>query len=187
MLKLNYMKRLFKNKYFYFLCAAVVIILASLAILEKTHVINLYHKSNINTQSDQPKPPNTVDYSAPAYDVNNDPTINSAKKSDNSSSSTPSSASVTITRASQNPDRSIIISALVIGIASGTCNLQLIQNNSVGYSTEAPIVQQNTLFTCNGFWIDINNIPNSGDWSVKVTATGDSGSASAAQNINISK
>jgi hypothetical protein len=96
-------------------------------------------------------------------------------------------ASVTITRVNQNPDKSVVVATIIQGLTSGDCTIEFIQNSKLGYSTNAEVTQQNSLFTCNGFLVPINNIPSAGEWTVKVTVSNGSLSIDDTQNISIIK
>jgi len=155
-------------------------------VLEKTHVINLYHKTTPRVSATT-KPTSSIDYSpATANDNANNDQI---KK--NSLGDTPQSQplNVTITRLTQNPDtKTLIVRALVEGASTGTCTLEFSQSNNPPQLTrQAQISQQNNIFICNGYDIPQSELPGTGTWSVKLTINDGSNSAFATQNIMIEK
>ena len=177
-----------KNKKLFFKRVALVatglilVLGVTLFTLEKTHVIDLYHKSTIQSQqANQSRAVNSVDYSK---STNNTPdsTINSAKNPSATSSSQQNPIEVTITHVGNNS-----VGVLINNATSGTCTLELSQNGSVVYTTQAPVIQQNTIFTCDGFYIASGNIPNSGNYTVKVTVSLDGKTSSDSSTINLVK
>ncbi len=180
-------KRKLSKKQWLILAIAVIFVAAvALLVLEKTHVIDLIHRSPSQVDS-QPAPPNTVNYSPPTSNETDDPTIDSIKTSGEVTPTPTASSSIylIITGAGQNPtDRSIYVGTMAQGATSGTCNLQLIQNGLEVYTTQVALIRQNNLYACDGFVIDIANIPAPGDLTADVTLTSGSESVGATQVIN---
>jgi hypothetical protein len=166
----------------------LILVVAVFGALEIFHVIDLVHKNNGSSlqQTGQSKPVNTIDYTPATDTEKSDPTINSAKNP----TPTPTSASASainliITRAGQNStDKSIYVGALIQGASSGTCTLELTQNGSVIYTAVASIIRQNSLYTCDGFLVNITSIPTAGDVAAKVTINNGLQSATSTQIIN---
>jgi hypothetical protein len=161
-------KKSFLKRYGLIVIGLMLVIGAILFTLEKTHVINLYHKKTTQSQkTDQPRAVNSVDYSKSTSNTS-DSTINSAKNSSaisNSESSQQNPIGVTITNVNNNS-----VAVLINNATSGTCVLELSQNGSVIYTPQASVIQQNNIFIC-GFYIASRNIPNSGTYTAKVTVS----------------
>jgi hypothetical protein len=168
------------------LILASVLLLAgfTLFILEKTHVINIYHKSI--AQESNVKPVNTVDYSPATANDN----ANNDQIKQNSLNDTPQvrPLTVTITRATQDPSsKTLIIRALVDGTTSGSCTLELSRGSGAELTKQASVIQQNNTYTCGGFNISQSELPGVGEWTVKLSVSNGSTTASANQNIMIEK
>lgn len=172
----------------------VIIAVGSIFILEKTNVINLfgrdtpeqsYASSGSNDQENQ----DTYQQSS----VNGGgQTISSEKQLNNTSDNNESqqAINVIITYVNQGSDKYINVGTLIEGISleAGICKLQFIQNEILSYTIEAPIIRQSSLFTCEGFRVSPDNIPNSGDWDIRVTVSNKSqNDVSNIQSINIDK
>jgi hypothetical protein len=166
-------------------CSTILVLAFGVFVLEKTHVINLYHKSI--TQTSSVKPVNTIDYS-PATTTDN---ANNDQIKQNSLNSAPQTKplSVTITRAMQDINtKSLIVRALVDGATTGNCTLELRQNSGPAeLSEQVALTQQNNVFTCNGFDIPQSELPGFGEWTIKITVNGGANTANAVQNIMIEK
>ena len=152
-------------------------------VLEKTHIIDFYHK-NI-TQASTAKPVNTIDYS-PATASDN---ANNSQIKQNSLNNTPvvRTLSITITRAVQDPTTKILsVRAIVDGGLSGTCTLEMSQNGgSSVLRKQASVVQQNNIFVCSGFDIARSEIPGAGNWTIKIIFNSGPNDASATQTITL--
>jgi len=163
-------KKLFKRLS---ICIFSLVFIAgiTLLILDKSHTISLFSSSsNSSRKVSEPKQASTST-STSSDSAKNNPTIASAKstQSNNSKSNqntTNVPISITITSL-QIVSNSINIGTLVDGTNTGTCTLQFIQDNYIGYSLQVNVIQQNNLYTCNGFSVNTDNIP-TGSWSVKV-------------------
>lgn len=166
-------------------CSSALALGFLLFVLEKTHVINLHNRPI--TETSVPKPVNTIDFSpaTPKDNTNNDQVKqDSSKTSPNSSSN----LSATITRATQLPDtKTLVVRALIEGATSGTCTLELSQNENVGFTKQVSISQQNNVFTCNGFDVPRAELPGVGEWTIKLTVNDGTTTVSASQNITIEK
>lgn len=164
-------RKLFLKRCGLFAIGLIFVTAITLFTLEKTHVINLYHKkATPNQQTNKPKGVNSVDYSK---STNNTPdlTINNAKNpsvSSSSQSSQQNPISVTITHPGGQDN---IVGVLINNATSGTCTLEVSQNGSVIYTMQASVIQQNNIFICNGFYIASSKIPNSGTYTAKVTVS----------------
>jgi len=166
-------------------CAVILVCSFIVFALEKIHIINLYSKPEEKAATT--KYTNTVDYSPPKPHDND--TVNQAKQ-DGTILKEPSTKpiSVTLTRAYQDQStKTLVIRTLVEGQPSGTCRLELIQNNVSSYSKGVSIFQQNNIFTCGGFDILKSELPGIGEWTIKVTAEGGGTSNSAQQNVLLEK
>jgi hypothetical protein len=152
--------------------------------LEKFQLINLYKKPV--TLSDNIRPVNSVDYSTPDPMDNKD--INAAKN-DGTIDKQPGTKpiTVTITRVYQDNVNTLHIRTLVEGQNTGVCKLEMSNDINEIYSKEVEISQQNNVFVCNGFDVPSQDIPASGEWTIKVTATGGGASNSASQIIKLLK
>ncbi len=173
-----------KNNKIYIIVATAILTIGFLIFsLEKLQVTNFYVKpvpAVVNT----PRPVNSVDYTPQTSPP--DPTVNSEKNPAESSPSTPSpsNATVSITRANQDPStKNLNIGVLVYGTSTGTCTLELLQGTYSVITKIAAVTAQSGLVTCSGFTLLASDIPSAGTYSVKVSV----GSASAVQNVELAK
>lgn len=173
-----------KNKILIILAATILAVGFLLFSLEKLQVINFYEKPVIAVTSETPRPVNDVDYTPQTSPP--DPTVSSEKNPDSSSTPapTPSNITVSITRANQIVStKNLNVGVLVGGTKSGSCKLELIQNNAVILTKTADIAEQSGLVTCAGFTVLASEIPAAGTYVVKVTVS----DASASQNVELTK
>jgi hypothetical protein len=172
------------NKILLPIASAVLAIGFLLFSLEKLQVTNFYEKPVTAPTSDSPRPVNSVDYTPQTSPP--DPTVNSEKNqtSSNTPAPTPSNITVSISRANQDPaTRNLNVGVLVDGTITGTCKLELIQNNIAVLTKTAAVTEQSGLATCAGFTVLASEIPSAGSYIVKVSV----GDASASQNKDLIK
>jgi hypothetical protein len=160
----------------------LIVVVVILAVLEKTHVIDLYSKPT--NSSDQPKATNTIDYSPP---TSADSDISNQVK-DNSTTPTPQDFQVTLTQVTQDPStHNLMVRGLIQGVSTGTCTLDLTKNDSILLTKQADVTLINNYAICSGFDILATELPIVGEVTVKLSVTSDGVTKSESQNILLEK
>lgn len=164
--------------------ASLIVIGGVLFALEKTDVINLYGqgKTPADVVSDE-KGVNEVDYS-PANSTDNDD-INAKKESgeiDQTPTPPTNDTSVQITYIAADQagisGGTLEIRMLLNGVTNGNCFLTL-SKGSKTVNKSAAVVQQNNIFTCDGFNIPYSELEN-GEWQSTIKVTTDDGRSNEA-------
>lgn len=155
--------------------SCLLILLAVVAILEKTHIINLVGNANISGQKEEQEATKTAAENKATYldqaygkgagikqPTNNNPTPVA-----------PSSLPITVELNSYQENDTITVTTKIQNVSAGTCKLR-ITNGSREISQEAAIIYQPEFSSCAGFGIAKSSLGN-GSWDITLTATPDAG------------
>jgi hypothetical protein len=151
---------------------------ATIFILEKNGLINLYTKPMAKTTVTQPakgvpsaNPTNTVNYS-PATSSDNQPV-----PAKDPSTTTPqnSSLSATITRTTKSSDGSnFLIKVAVLGTTQGGCEATM-KNGDVLATSQGIIELSGGQYGCSGLSIPLSKLNSPGSWQLTVKVTDSTG------------
>lgn len=181
-------KRRFSKWQWLIMTVAILLVAGmTILVLEKTHVIDLFHASD-SQQNDQPNSPNTVNY-APATDEDTavSDSVNQSGADSGSQSST-QKLQVTLTMVTQDEaTRELVVRALIEGALSGSCKLELIKDGSTMLTKTSNVTQQNNYVTCEGFNVSPAEFPSLGEFTVKLTVISGSSSATSTYIITLEK
>lgn len=174
------------------LIAAIVLCLAGfgLLVLEKTHVIDLFHAKTpaSSTTGSSSRPVNDVSYT-PATPGDN--ASNDIKKQDGSIDKTPvttpdttSPISVVLSAAAQDTKGGpVVVRAILNNLSGGKCTLTLTRGSTVRtYSTD--VTWLGTYYGCNGFDVPYSDL-SVGDWNLKLVVTQNTNSGQASQMVSV--
>lgn len=154
----------------------------------------VHHNSPAKAQSaliPGTKPIDTINYdpSTPSDNASNNARKSNpdsaAQTLDNGSSSTTqsSTASVTITRASVISGN-LEVGTIVSGATSGTCTLSVSQSGQQTVTQTQQISQQDNAYACAVFNVPTTSFANNGPWTVAVSISTTSGTASSSWQGN---
>lgn len=165
------------------LCLLVVF---SIFIFEKTHVINLYARP-VKTSPIAIRPINDIAYSpATSVETEEGNQIKQALIDQANNPPAPTSkVNVSLSAATQDVKGGPVIVRAIVGTNSGTCSLILSQGSANRiYSSE--VVNLGTYYGCKGFDIPVSDLE-SGQWQLSLKVTNGQSIGEANQIIEVKK
>ena len=155
-----------KNKKILIIISAVIGLVILLAILEKTHVINMFHKTPTPTQGP------TAEQKQQEADANADAKkqlLEEKAKTDGSTvPSTNSNKSIDLS-AKQETNNTVTVFTKLPGYSDGSCELTT-TNGVKTYNQSAKVIYQAEFSSCAGFSIPIS-VLGKGSWSISLAVT----------------
>ncbi len=153
-----------KNKKVLFIIGAIIGLAVLALILEKTHVINLYHK-NMPVASQGP----TAEQKQQESQVNSDTKKQFIDAQSDDTNSTPApNKSIELT-AQQETNNTVTVFTKLPGYSSGTCALT-VANGTKTTTQSANVVFQPEYSSCAGFSVPIDSV-GKGVWTIKLAVT----------------
>lgn len=178
----------FKQRWFIITVAIIFLVAILLLVLEKTHVIDIFSTPTPDSQVDQSNPTNAINDSSSTKESSNISDQIKESESNPDIQTNLQDIQVTLTQVVQDEtSRNLVVRSLINGTMSGNCKLELIRDGVTLLIKEAGVLQQNNIATCAGYDISPAEFPSLGEFTVKLTVTANSSSASDSYVIILDK